>query len=75
MMLSAISIFVVLAVAAGCVLFLLTIYWVVYRIYLAIEGNVLAESELWKKIPGAVRRPKFWQFALVMYWLTGRTTR
>jgi hypothetical protein len=54
------------------ILFVLFIYWVAWRIWLALEGNVLGKFELWNKIPGGVRRPKFWQFAILAYWWTTR---
>jgi hypothetical protein len=66
-----------LLVISGVVfLIVLFIYWAAWRIWLALEGNVLAKYELWNKIPGGIRRPKFWQFAIVFYlWTTHKGTR
>ena len=54
------------------ILFVLGVYWVLWKIWLTLESNLLLKVELWGKIPGAVRRPKFWQFAILTFWLTNR---
>jgi len=54
------------------ILFVLGVYWILWKIWLALESNLLSKVELWGKVPGAVRRPKFWQFAILMFWWTNR---
>lgn len=62
----------VFIVSGLIIIFVLFVYWIFWKLWLALEGNVLQEFDLWNKIPGAVRRPKFWQFALLAAWWTTR---
>jgi hypothetical protein len=63
--------FFLFSVTVGTILIVLALFWVAWKIYLALETNVLAEFDLWNKVPGMVRKPAFWQFAIALWILLG----